>query len=223
MRKYLYLAMAAASVAVLAAPVAAGAADTAGSHVLTISKAGSTAVKSGAVLKASLAKGTSAIFSLKTEKLTCKSASFTEKVGNNPAKPGKASASFTALTIGKCSIKVSGVSGITVKSVKANNLPYNVTISDAKGDPVTVAGTAKSKPIKTTVDVLFVGQTISCSYTSTGLVGAASNKANTVAMSKQKFTVTKGNTSCPSTAFFTATFGPLTDSSVKGNPKVFVN
>jgi hypothetical protein len=222
-RKYLYLAMAAASVAVLAAPMAASAAGTASGHVLTISKAGGTGVKTGAMLKSSLAKGTSAVFSLQTEKLTCKSASETVKVTKNPAPHGKATESLTSLTIGKCTIKVSGISGITVKSVKANNLPYAVTVSDAKGDPVTVTGTSKTKPVKTTVTVTFVGSPITCSYKATALKGAAANKTNSIAFSKQPFTKVSGSSSCPTTADFTATFGPVTDSSVKGSPKVFVN
>jgi len=222
-RKYLYLAMAAASVAALAAPVAAGAADTASPHVLTISKAGGTAVKPGAILKSSLAKGTSAVFSLMGQTLTCKSASESAKVAKNPAKHGTATESLTAMTIGKCTIKVKGISGITVKSVKANNLPYAVSVSDAKGDPVTVSGTSKTKPVKTTVTVTFLGSAIPCSYKATALKGAAANKANSIAFSKQKFTKVSGSSSCPPSAAFTATFAPVTDSSVKGNPKVFVN
>src|SRR3984957_18384712 len=215
--------MAAASGPVLAAPVAAGAADAARPHVLTISKAGGTAVKPGAILKSNLAKGTAAVFSLMGETLTCKSASETVKVGKNPVQHGKATESLTAMTIGKCTIKVSGISGITVKSVKANNLPYAVTVSDAKGDPVTVTGTSKTKPVKTTVTVTFVGSPITCSYKATALNGAAANKTNSIAFSKQKFTKVSGSSSCPPTANFTAKFSPVTDSSVKGNPKVFVN
>src|SRR5215469_8182138 len=63
-RKYLYLAMATASAAVLAAPIVADAAPAAHSHVLTIKKVHGTAVKPKAALKASLVKGTKAVFSL---------------------------------------------------------------------------------------------------------------------------------------------------------------
>ena len=101
MRKYLYLAAVATSAAVVALPATSA---FAAGHVLTIKKTGGTAVKSGAVLKAGLAKGTSAVFSLGNEKLTCKSAKFTAKVKSNPAKPGKATESLTKQSFSKCKI-----------------------------------------------------------------------------------------------------------------------
>ena len=93
MRKYLYVAaVVASSVAVVALPATSA---YAAGHVLTIKKTGGTAVKSGAVLKAGLGKGTSAVFSLGAEKLTCKSGTFSAKVTSNPVKPGKAAESLT--------------------------------------------------------------------------------------------------------------------------------
>ena len=221
MRKYLYLAMTAASVAALAVPVAASAATATGSSVLTISKAGGTAVKTGAVLKASLAKGTAAVFSTSLFSLNCKTASFSAKVTKNPKAKGTADESLTAQAIGKCTVK--GITGITVKSVKANNLPYNVTVSDSKGDPVTVAGTKKTKPVETTVSVVFSGTTYSCLYKAGTLKGSSSNKGNSITLTKQGFTFVSGSSLCPKSATFTAKFGPVTDSSVKKSPAVFVN
>jgi hypothetical protein len=212
--------MAAASVAILAAPVAAGASTNSGSSVLTVGKAGGTAVKAKAVLTASLAKGTSAVFETSLFSLTCKSASFSATVTKNPKAKGTATESLTTQSISKCSVSLSGV---TVKSVKATNLPYNVSVSDSKGDPVSVAGTKKTKPVSTTVTVSFDGSSFSCSYKIATLKGASSNKTNSIAFSKQKFSKTAGSSLCPSTASFTATFGPVTDSSVKGKPKVFLN
>src|SRR5258708_38717089 len=75
--KYLYLSVAAASAAVLAAPIVADASPAAHSHLLTIKKAGGTPVRPAAALKASLVKGTSADFSIGTLTITCKSSSFT--------------------------------------------------------------------------------------------------------------------------------------------------
>jgi hypothetical protein len=220
-RKYLYLAMTAASVAILAAPIAADAGTNAGSSVLTISKAGGTAVKTGAVLKANLAKGTTAVFATSAFSLNCKTASFSTKVTKNPKAKGTATESLTAQTIGKCTVK--GISGITVKSIKAVNLPYNTTVSDSKGDPVTVAGTSKKKPIETNVSVSFGGSTFTCLYKAGTLKGAASNKGNTITLTKQKFAFVSGSTLCPKTSTLSATFGPVTDSSVKKSPAVFVN
>ena len=217
MRKYLYLAAAVtASAAVVALPATSA---FAAGHVLTISKTGGTAVKTGAVLKAGLAKGKTAVFSLGTETLTCKSASFGAKVTGNPGKPGKATESLTSQKFSKCTINVSG---ITFKSIKVSNLPYKVTVSDAKGDPVTISGSSTSKPIAVTVTVALGKSNIVCSYKAASIKGSASNTGNTITFSKQKFSRKSGSL-CPATANFSATFGPVTDSSVKGSPKVFVN
>jgi len=221
MRKYLSLAMAAASVvAIVSAMTPAEAATT---HVLTIGKAGGTAVKTKAVLKAGLPSGKSAVFTIGSAKLTCTSASESAKVTSNPVKPGTAKESLTAQSFSKCKISVSGV---TLKSLKAGNLPYNVSVSDAKGDPVTVSGTSKSKPLSVTATVAVGTSTLSCTYTAAKITGHASNKGNVVTFSKQKFTFASGGSLCTalgSSAAFSATIGPVTDSSVKGDPKVFVN
>jgi hypothetical protein len=217
MRKSLSLVAVAAASAVLLLPATSA---FAAGHVLTINKTGGTAVKTGAVLKASLAKGKTAVFALGTEKLTCTKASFTAKVKTNPAKPGTATESLTAQSISKC--KVTGISGVTFKSLKVNNLPYNVTVSDGKGDPVTIKGTSKSKPVQTTVTVTFGGNPVTCSYKASTVKGASSNKGNTITFSKQKFTKVSGSL-CPNSATFSATFGPVKDTSVSGSPKVFVS
>jgi hypothetical protein len=220
-RKYLYLAMAAASVSVLAAPVVASAAPTAKPHVLTVGKAGGTAVKVGAKLKASLVKGTKAIFAMNGMTLTCSSASFTVVVLKNPTKPGKALESLTAQTVAKCK---TSVAGIKIKSTKTSNLPYNVSASDSKGDPVAITGRSAKKPIELSATAEFAGHTFTCPYTTKAVNGASSNKGNTITVTKQKFTIVKGsNGLCPAAAKFSATFGPVTDTSVKGASKVFVN
>jgi hypothetical protein len=213
--------MTAVSLAALAAPVAAGASPAASTSVLTISKAGGTAVKTGAVLKASLAKGTAAVFSTSLFSLNCTTAGFSSKVLKNPKAKGTATESLTSQTIGKCTVK--GFKGITVKSVSAVNLPYDVAVSDAKGDPVAVTGNKKSKPIETSVTVTFSGSSFGCLYKAASLKGASSNKGNTVTFTKQGFSFVSGNSLCPKSATFTATFGPVGDSSVKKNPAVFVN
>lgn len=221
MRKYLYLAMAAVSVSVLAAPVVASAAPTAKPHVLTVGKPAGHAVKVGAKLSASLVKGTKAVFAMNGQTLTCSSASFTAVVVKNPTKPGKALESLTAQTIAKCKTSLQGVK---IKKTFASNLPYNTSVSDAKGDPVAVTGRSAKKPIKLTAVAALGTTTISCPYTAKIVKGAASNKGNTITVTKQKFTVVKGsNALCPPAAAFTAKFGPVKDVSVKGSPAVFVN
>ena len=219
MRTYLRLTVLAASAVVIASPMIP--ADAATGHVLTIGKAGGTAVKTGAVLKSGLAKGTSAVFSLGTEKLTCKAGALSAKVVTNPVKPGTATESLTAQSFSKCTINVSGV---TFKSLKALNLPYKVSVSDAAGDPVKVTGQSSSKPVAFTAVATAGTLTVTCTYKASTVTGHASNTGNKISFSKQKFTFASGNTiACPKSANFTATLGPVTDSSVSGSPKVFVN
>jgi hypothetical protein len=217
-RKYLYLAATvAASAAVVALPATSA---SAAGHVLTIKKTGGTAVKKGAVLKASLVKGTTAVFSLGNMKLTCKAASFSAKVTSNPVKPGTAKESVTAQSFSKCTVNVSGV---TVKSIKVKNLPFNATVSDGKGFPVKITGQSKTKPIAVTATVAAGTTTVACSYKAGTVSGSSSNTGNKITFSKQKFTKTSGGALCPPSANFTAAFGPVVDSSVAGSPKVFVN
>lgn len=225
MRKYLYLTMAAASAAVLAAPIVAEAAPgapAAKSHVLTIRKAHGTAVKPGAALKASLAKGASAVFTLTgLGSISCKQSSFTAIVVKNPTAPGTATEAITAESIGKCQVNIAGVK---VKNTKALNLPYNSTASDKKGFPVTVSGRKKNKPVELTATASLGTSSITCFYKASTVLGSGSNKGNTITIVKQKFTKAAGSGSlCPASATFSVKYGPVVDTSVKGNPAVFVN
>lgn len=221
MRKYLYFAAAAASAAIVALPAIS--AEAAVTRVLTTGKVGGPAVRSGAVLKANLVKGSSAVFSLGTGtiKLTCTSASFSATVRSNPAKPGTATESLTALNVAKCT--VSGFQGLTFKSLKFKNLPYKVTVSDATGFPVKVSEQSTTMPLKFTATVKLNGNAFSCSYKAASAAGQASNTGNMVAFSKQKFTKAGGNAACLGPAHLSAKFGPVRDTSVTNSPKVFVN
>ena len=149
MRKYLYLAAAAtASAAVVVLPATSA---LAAGHVLTITKTGGTAVKTGAVLKAGLAKGKTAVFALGTEKLTCKSASFSAKVTGNPGKPGTAAESLTSQKFSKCTVNAQR--DHVQEHQGQQPAVQGDSVSDAKGFPVTVSGSSKSKPISFTVTV----------------------------------------------------------------------
>src|SRR5260370_11581441 len=130
MRKIL-CAMGAASALVIAAPM--GTADAATVDVLTIRKAGGIAVRPGAIVKAHLQRGTSAVFMVGSLAVTCKSARFTAKVTSNPAAPGAARESLTAQHVGNCA-----VSGATMISLRALNLPYNVKVIDATALPLPI-------------------------------------------------------------------------------------
>jgi hypothetical protein len=209
----------------------AGAAYAASAHpaaakpVLTIGKTGGPAVKKGAVLKASLAKRASVHFALGSFKATCKSSTFSAKVTGNPSRPGKATLSVTGQMFGKCSLSVSGV---TLKSISAFNLPYNAIVSDAKGDPVTVTGAKKSKPLGFKAVIKLGTMRLTCAYTATKTSGHASNTGNKVSFANQKFVLNTHVSSqlcatAAKTATLSATYGPVLDTSVSHSPKVFVS
>jgi hypothetical protein len=207
----------AAAAPALAAPVHPDAA----SGVLTYGSAGGSAAGAGDGLSASLASGTNATFfssSTGSTGVTCASSSFTAKVVTNPAAPGTATESLTGQTFGSCSSNVVGVTG--VQSITVNALPYNTSVSDASGDPVTVAPV--SGPIQTTVVLNTLLGATTCVYTAPSLGGNASNTGNTLAFAKQHFTKSSGSSLCFSDAYFSATYGPVTDTS-QGNAPVFVN
>jgi hypothetical protein len=193
--------------------------------VLTVGRKGGPAVKKGAKLTASLAKGTKVTVALGTAfKITCKSSTIKAKVTANPSGPGKATLSVTGWSLGKCP---KSVSGVTLNSLAAINLPSKATVT-AKGDKVTVAGSKKSKPVGFKAVVTFAGQKLTCVYTAKAVSGHASNTGNKVSFAKQPFALDTSASSglCSSaatTATFSATYGPVRDTSVHGSPKVFVS
>lgn len=224
MRKYFYIGVLVATALVAALPAAAAAA--APVHVLTTGKVRGPAVKPGAVLKASLKSRTSVVFANSLGKLTCSRSTFTAKVTANPAKgakPATAKESIAAETFGGCTIHVTGFK-VTIKSIKVANLPYNATVSDAKGNPVRISGRTKAKPLLLTVTVqIGTGKPFTCGVKAASISGTWSNRGNATAFVKQKFTKSSGGAFCPASGTFSATYGPVKDTSVKGSPAVFVN
>jgi hypothetical protein len=195
---------------------AAVAAPATSHDVLTTHKVGGPNVKVGAKLIASLAKGSKAKFTGSANKsVTCKKSSFTEKVTKNPAKPSTAHLSLTSQRFGNCSTTFQGATG--VKSVKLTKLPYLSTISDRPGNPVKVFG------VSTTITLRTVVGTLSCSYKAKHVEGHAANKTQVISFSKQPFTLTSGPSVCPKHGSFSASYGPVTDSSIRSHPHVFVN
>jgi hypothetical protein len=227
MLKYRPVALAAVCALALAAPASAAYAATAhhaAKPVLTIRKKGGPAVRTRAVLEASLAKGKSVVFTIvlgsSSVTASCKSSTLHAKVTANR---GKATLSLTGLTLRRCTAP----DGISL-SVKALNLPYHVTISSAKGFPVTIAGRSKAKPLSLQAKVSFGMTTDTCVGITRQAHGHASNSGNKVSV-KQKFTLDKGNSSAGcaqlgvTAVTYSATYGPLRDRSVRHSPKVFFN
>lgn len=189
--------------------------------VLTYGSAGGTAVSVGDVLSAPLASGTNATLynsSTGTTGITCTSSQFTATVTDNPAAPGTASESATAQTFSGCTSNVFGVTG--VKSITVNNLPFTTTV--ASDGTLTVTPPAGST-VQTTVVLSTLLGSVTCVYQAPSLSGVSDNTANTIAFSNQAFTKSSGSGLCPSAGYFTATYGPVQDTSVSGSPAVFTN
>lgn len=223
MRKFLHAGIIVVSALFVALPMVAAnaaASNAAASHVLTIRSTHGPAVRPGDVLAAGLVKGTVAVFSLGSEKLTCRAARLAATVTSNPAVPGAAKERLTTQKFSRCTVNVPHV---TVKSVRVLNLPYRVAVSDAKGHPVTVTGHARAKPVKTAVTVALGPHSVTCTYRAARVNGHESNLHSTVSFVKQKFVKAAGISFCPATANFTARFGPVRDLSVMGSPRVFVH
>jgi hypothetical protein len=217
MRKWLLIGMTAVAATVAVLPVATASAAPAAKHdVLTISKANGTAVKAKAILKASLKPKTKAVFTTKLGTLSCKKSTVTEKVTKNVTAPGTATLSLTGQSFSSCTLSISGAK---LKSLKLNKLPYKVTFSDKKkSHPVTVA-----KP-SVSFSATDIGITVACTYTAKSITGSTSNKTHLITFSKVKFGLAPGsNGFCSKTGTFTATYGPVKDTSVKHSPTVFVS
>jgi hypothetical protein len=217
MRRLILAAFGAAAAIVVVMPMAASAA-TAKTDVLTVTKVGGTNVAVGAKLGASLKSGTKAVFSEGTEgSVSCAKSTVAETVTANPAKPGSATLSITGQTFSSCTAAISGVT-VTVKSVTPYKPPFKTTVSDAKGLPVVV-----TKP-GTVIVVSALGETITCTYQAASIKGAANNTGSSVTFTDQAFKVVTGSNSlCPSTGDLTVAYAPVEDTSVKGDPHVFVN
>jgi hypothetical protein len=224
MRKYRYLAVAAAGIMVLAAPAGVAFASSHSSKpVLTVGKVGGKAVKNGATLTASLASKQDVNLKIGSFSATCTKSSFTAKVIKNPASKGKATLSITKESVTGCSL--TGVSGVDLKSLSALHLPYNGVITSKNA--LTISETSTSAPLGFSADITVDGGSLTCVFITKSSSGKTANKGNTVSFTKQSFALDKGASSAlcadagATTASYSAVFGPVKDSSAK-NGKVFV-
>ncbi|QLQ36790.1 Tat pathway signal sequence domain protein [Micromonospora robiginosa] len=206
-----------------AAPATAAPTTALASAVLTYPAPAGTAVSVGDVIQASLKTGTNATFynsASGTTGIKCAASSFSAKVLTNPTAPGTATESLTAQTFTSCTTNVFGTTG--VQSVTVNNLPYSTKVTSA--GVVTISGTAAA-PIQSTVVLNSLLGPITCVYrTSTNtLTGTAANATNSIAFTNQTLTKFSGPSLCFGTAYFTATYSPVKDTSKTGSPGVYVN
>ncbi|MGW4294732.1 Tat pathway signal sequence domain protein [Micromonospora chersina] len=200
-----------------AAPAAAAPSTSLASSVLTYGSVGGSAVTVGDVVKASLASGTSATFYSSTTGTTgvrCAASTFSATVLTNPAAPGTATESLTAQSFTSCTSNVFGTTG--VQSVTVNNLPYATSVTSA--GVVTISGSIQSTVVLNTL----LGPT-TCVYRTTSLTGSAVNSTNSITFTNQVLTKSSGPSTCFTTAYFSARYSPVLDSSKTGSPAVYVN
>jgi hypothetical protein len=191
--------------------------------VLTTGALAGTAAAVGDVLNATVAAGTTADFNTSatgTTGIKCAESAFTATVVDNPVAPGTATESATAHTFASCTANILGVTA--VNSVTVNNLPFGTTV-DSDGT-VTVTGT-EAAPIQTTLSLGTILGAVTCVYTATNgsITGTASNTDNSIAFVAQQFGKSSGPLTCPGSGFFTATYAPVLDTTVEGNPAIFTN
>ncbi|WP_327673842.1 Tat pathway signal sequence domain protein [Kitasatospora sp. NBC_00458] len=212
-----------AAAAVLAAGTVTPA-QAAGPAVLTHTAPGGPNVAVGDVLTANLVAGGFATFyssATGTSGIKCATSSFSATVTGNPAAPGVATEQLNSHIFGSCTANVVGVT--SVQSITVNNLPYTNSVSDAAGNPVSLSPTAAG-PLQTTVVLKTILGTITCVYRAPGsIAGTTSNVGQTIGFASQAFPKVSGPSTCFPTGYFSATYGPVTDSSVPGNPHIYIN
>lgn len=207
---------------VAAAPAAASVTPLATS-VLTYGSVGGTNVAVGDVLQASLRAGTKATFYNSTSGSTgvsCATSSFRAEVTSNPTAPGTATERLTDQRFSDCTTNVIGTLG--VNSVTVDNLAYAASVSSS--GVVTITGSSTG-PIQSTVSLRTLLGNITCVYRSASgsITGTASNATTSITFTNQPFTKVSGPATCFGTAYFSASYGPVLDTSVAGSPITYVN
>jgi len=211
MRRYLYLAAVVGST-LCATLVASTAAYADAGAVLTVGAVGGPNAAVGDAVVASLASGTSATFYSTTTGSTgvsCASSTFSTTVTVNPSAPGLATETLDDQTFATCTTNVFGTTG--VRSVVLNNLAYTVSV-DGNTKAVTVSpGSAGA--IQSTVVVTTILGVITCVYRPVAgtINGVADNATNAITFTNQQFNKVSGSFLCLSTAYFSATYSPVTD------------
>ena len=219
MRRFIYLALSMVMALLLVTlPVRVAQAAT---NVLTTGSPGGAAVATGDTLTANLASGSRATFLNGSSGITCTASSFSVTVSSNPAAPGTATESLRTQSFTNCTPNIGGTNNNPPPTITPTGLPYGSTVSDSSGTPVTLG--SSTTPVSANVTISSLLGQIRCSYGATQIRGTASNSGNTISFANQTFTRTSGSGLCPSSTSFSATYGPVVDSSQSGSPAVFVN
>jgi hypothetical protein len=190
--------------------------------VLTYGSAGGTNVAVGNTLSGSLASGQDATWATTSngsEKATCTTSALTEKVTANPTSPGTADTTVQNQTFSNCSNSL----GLTIQSATISSLPYPTTINDSLSNPVGISSLSALVVIEVNSGQVRRPQACGlvcpqdCHYIGTNLVG-------TDAFVNQPFDLAEGGgVNCPAVLYYSADYGPLQDTSISGDPTVYLN
>jgi hypothetical protein len=133
----------------------------------------------------------------------CKQAIIAATVTSNPPAPGTASASYVP-QFGSCT-------GSTVRSVTFDGAPVVMKLSS--GGQVTLNGAMQ-------MQVVYAGSNAPCGYEASTIAGTAAGDGRSITFTDQEYLQSSGPATCPPSLRFSATYGPLVDSSQGGVPVV---
>lgn len=207
MRKSLIISAAAIAASLSLATLAANYATAGTVDVLTYGSQGGTNVSVGDVISSPIAPGTVITFYTTTTGTSggsCSTGSTAATVASNPAVGGTANLSNTVESLSNCT----------------DNLTFrvsSVSISNPSGATISASGVAVPSVTGTVVGTESFGLQLSCKYTGTNLSSGFS-------FSNQQLNRATGqSTQCPATLYVSGQAGTLVDTSVSGNPTVYVN
>lgn len=204
-----------------ASAFAGGTAQAAGGKVLA---AGGANVAVADTLSSGLATSATAQFTTTatgTAGISCTTSTISAAVSTNPAAPGTATASM-GFTVGGCASTLPNPPYKLVSAAQIKNGPFPTSFADTINLPVSVAAGATGSFSATFTIATSIGNII-CVYASAAIAGNYANANNTVQFTAQYLPRTGGAAACPAGVYFTATYGPLADTTMAGAPSVTVN
>jgi hypothetical protein len=196
----------------LAGVAAATSASASTTDVLTYGSVGGTNVAVKSVLTSSLRSGTDATFYTGTTSpyfgVSCSTGSSSQTVSTNPAAGGTADLSTTSQSFSYCSQNLG--EAYTIEEIDVTT-PYASTVSpDGSTIPSSTA----------VLEFSFDHVSYFCYYKGTNLSGTAK-------VTNQKYVETSGplgeSSLCAADVYFSATYKALADTSVSGDPAVYLN
>lgn len=163
---------------------------------------------------------TSAVLTTSSGSITCTSASFTASVLTNPAASGSATEQTTVLSSTGCKSSIAGTTSVKSVGLTSGTTP-TATVTDAGASP-TGAPTLSITPSVTVVLGTVLGQ-VTCVY-SGSLTASVDNTDNAIDFAGVTVTKQTGSSAaCPASGTYTATYSPVVDTTVAGDPAVIVN